>query len=83
MNINPLINQLQLLLQDQTIMFVLVLWEIWWKGKALWKAARTSETKWYIAILVVNSIGILPLLYLYVFSKKGEKTVKATQGKKK
>jgi hypothetical protein len=83
MNIDQLLNQLQVLLQNQTVMFLLVLWEIWWKGKALWMAARTGRVKWFIVILVINSIGIIPLLYLYVFSKKGEKSVKTIHQKKK
>lgn len=35
------------------------------KGLALWHAARRSEKWWFIALLVVNTIGILELIYLY------------------
>lgn len=49
---------------------VLAIWELYWKGRSLWLAAQRKETGWFIALLIVNSVGILPLLYLYVFSKK-------------
>ncbi len=40
----------------------------------MWKAARNSQLGWFIAILIVNSIGILPILYIYFFQKKQEGT---------
>ena len=54
-----------------TIGFVLLLiWSLIWKGLALWKAARQSDKWWFIVMLVVNTAGILEILYIYVFSKK-------------
>jgi hypothetical protein len=35
------------------------------KGYALWHAARRSETWWFIALLILNTAGILELVYLY------------------
>ena len=53
------------------------LWSLPWKGMAMWKAARVSDKKWFIALLFVNTAGILDILYLYVFSvKKEQKTPK-------
>ena len=49
---------------------VIMLWSLFWKGKALWHAARKGETTWFVVILVVNTVGILEILYLYVFSKE-------------
>ena len=34
------------------------------KGYALWHAARRSEKWWLIALLVLNTMGILELIYL-------------------
>lgn len=45
----------------------LAIWEIYWKGRGLWAAARNDEMGWFIAMLIINSVGILPILYLYVF----------------
>jgi hypothetical protein len=41
-----------------------------WKGLALWKAARNDSKGWFIVLLVVNSIGILDILYIFIFGKK-------------
>jgi hypothetical protein len=49
---------------------VLVIWSLVWKGLALWRAAERKEKWWFIALLVINTLGILEILYLYVFSKK-------------
>ena len=52
-------------------LFVLViLWSVVWKGWALWKSARAGSKPWFIALLVVNTLGILEILYIFVFSKK-------------
>ena len=57
-------------------LIILAVWSIVWKGLALWKAARNNHKTWYIAILIINTIGILPILYIYVFSKKKKKATK-------
>jgi len=35
------------------------------KGYALWHAAKRNEVGWFIALLIVNTIGILEIIYLY------------------
>ena len=52
------------------ILGLLIVWELVWKALALWRAARDNQPIWFVAILIFNTIGILPILYLYVFSKK-------------
>jgi hypothetical protein len=47
-----------------------VIWELVWKGLALWRAAKNDSRAWFVALLVLNSVGILPILYLYVFGKR-------------
>lgn len=41
------------------------------KGMALYKAARLKEKGWFWIILLVNTSGILPVIYLYI--KRGKK----------
>ncbi len=49
----------------QTVLLVIALvWEMSWKGFALWKAAKNDEQGWFILLLVINSVGVLPILYL-------------------
>lgn len=49
---------------------LLALWSLFWKGLALWKAARNDERYWYIAILIINTMGILEIAYLFLFAKQ-------------
>ena len=48
---------------------VFVLWSIFWKGLALWHAARRGEYWWFVIILVVNTLGILEIIYLFLVAK--------------
>ena len=59
---------------------VLVVWSLIWKGIALWKAARNSDKAWYIIMLIVNTLGILEIVYIYGFSKKGHRDSSSTNG---
>ncbi|MDD4931594.1 MAG: DUF5652 family protein [Candidatus Colwellbacteria bacterium] len=52
------------------VFMVLIAWSVVWKGLALWKAARRNEPGWFIALLIVNTLGILEIIYLFVFAKK-------------
>lgn len=39
------------------------------KGFALWHASKRNEKWWFIALLVINTMGILELVYLIFFAK--------------
>lgn len=55
----------------QSNWFILaIIWTVPWKGWALWRSARANAKWWFIVLLVVNTLGILEILYLFVFSKK-------------
>ena len=49
---------------QMTLLLALAVWEAAWKGVALWKAARSQQQYWFVALLVINSAGILPIIYL-------------------
>jgi len=55
-----------------TLIVLLSIWSVIWKGFALWKAARNSSKPWFIVLLVINTAGILEILYFFFFSKKKE-----------
>lgn len=52
------------------LVVLLTLWTLPWKGIALWKSARLSHKKWFIILLVVNTIGILEIIYIFFVAKK-------------
>ena len=54
----------------KALLAILIVWSLIWKGIALWKAARNSQTAWYVVMLIVNTAGILEIIYILAFSKK-------------
>ena len=54
------------------LILVVVLWTIVLKGYALWNAARGGQKKWFIALLVINTFGILEIVYLIWFRPKND-----------
>lgn len=55
------------------ILPALLTWEAIWKAIALWNAGRNNHLIWFIAIFVINSLGILPIIYLIILKKKEKK----------
>ena len=53
---------------------LVTLWALAWKGIALWKSARHNQKWWFIALLVINTLGLLEILYIFIFSKLDQKT---------
>jgi len=53
-------------------LFGIVLWTLPWKGVALWRAAHREEKKWFVALLIFNTLSVLEILYIFVFSKPKE-----------
>jgi len=51
---------------------VLAIWSLVWKGMALWKAAQHRHKGWFVVLLILNTAGILDILYIYFFSKKNK-----------
>jgi hypothetical protein len=62
----------QFLMQNYWFLTLAVLWTYPWKGVALWRAAKNHQMGWFIAILVINTMAILEITYLFYFSKKHE-----------
>lgn len=56
--------------QGLFLLMLIVLWSLPWKGVALWKAAHLEQKKWFIALLLINTVGILEILFIFYFSKR-------------
>jgi hypothetical protein len=61
------------------LFYLLFLWSIIWKGLALWNASKNSQRNWFVIMLVLNTAGILEIIYLFRFAKK-RITVKELKG---
>ena len=74
--------------------YPILIWTIIWKATAAWKAARKGHLLWFVAFFIINTAGVLPIVYIFFFqnlkisarkgvpSKKGTK-VPYSSGKKK
>ena len=51
---------------------LLIVWEAAWKGVALWRAGRNAHLVWFIVLFIVNTLGILEIIYIFAFSRKRE-----------
>jgi len=51
------------------VIILLALWSIFWKGLALWHAARHGQGWWFGIMLILNTAGILEILYLFAVLK--------------
>jgi hypothetical protein len=52
------------------IVTIILIWSLIWKGLALWKAAKSDQRNWFLIMLVINTVGILEIAYLFFFAKK-------------
>jgi len=60
-----------MLKNDALLLTLALLWSLPWKGVALWKAGRHGQKAWFVVLFLVNTLGILDILYIFIFSKKG------------
>lgn len=47
-----------------------IVWSMAWKGIALWKAGRNEDLAWFIVLFIMNTLGILDIIYIFAFSRK-------------
>jgi len=62
-----------LVMQFGWVIFPLMVWSMAWKAVALWKSARNKHLVWFIVFMVVNTLGILEILYIYIFANSSKK----------
>ena len=64
------------------LIVIIGIWSLVWKGIALWKSAGKKQLIWFIVFIFINTVGILEILYIYVFSKMDYSSKKAGSNKK-
>lgn len=71
---------------NQGFFSLILIWALAWKGWALWESGRRNQKGWFVGLLVVNTLGILEILYIFVFSKQkigeAKKSFTAEEAKK-
>lgn len=66
-----------------TLFVIIIIWSLVWKALALWKAGRMNQPIWFVLLIIVNTMGILEILYIFLFSKIKLDNIKEEKGKKK
>ncbi len=81
---NAIVNNFNTIIsQNPTLVILLTIWTLVWKGLSLWKASGKRQPVWFVALLVLNTFGLLEILYYFFFSnmKKKEKAVSVLEEK--
>jgi hypothetical protein len=60
----------QLLGNNLVLLLVLILWVLPWKGYSLWLSARNNHKIWFVLLIVLNTFGILEIIYVFGIAKK-------------
>lgn len=55
---------------NSIVYYIILLWSLFWKGIALYRAAKNDQRNWFIVLLIINIFGILEIIYLFRFAKK-------------
>ena len=58
---------------ERAILLVGAVLDIVGKGFGTWRAVKNNQRNWFIAMLILNTAGILPAIYLKFFQKKKER----------
>lgn len=61
-----------------TLIVIIAVWDLVWKAIALWRASQRKEVIWFVILLVLNTAGILPILYIILRPAPGEKSLVET-----
>lgn len=48
---------------------LIVIWSLFWKGLALWHSGRRGQPWWFVIMLILNTVGILEIIYLFAVLK--------------
>lgn len=61
---------------------ILIIWTVVWKIYAVWIAVKNNQKKWFLAIMILNTVSILEIFYVFKVAKKSWAEVKADFNRK-
>ena len=64
-----LFQNLDTLLQNPRYLIPIIIWTLIWKGISLWKCGRNNQLRWFLVLIVVNTLGLLEIIYITWFQK--------------
>jgi len=64
-------NQLNpFFIKNNWVFLPIIIWTLFWKGYSLWIASKNDQKKWFLALLILNTVGILEIFYIFYITKK-------------
>ncbi|MCB9808350.1 hypothetical protein H6770_03785 [Candidatus Peribacteria bacterium] len=54
-------------------LLIVAIVDVVFRGFAMWRAARMEKKSWFIALLVINSMAILPIIFLLMTNQEYKK----------
>ncbi len=63
--------------QTNLLVLIIILWTVPWKIYAVWAAVQANHKKWFVALLFLNTVGILEIVYIFKILKKSTEEVKS------
>ncbi len=64
------VSEMNLEVWQLVLVVVVVICEVILKGMALWRSAQNGHKGWFVVMLILNTAGILPLVYLLITQPK-------------
>lgn len=61
---------------ENLIIALAVVWAVLWKCYSVWIAARNGHKKWFVALVIFNTFGILDMIYIFAVAKKKWEDIK-------
>jgi hypothetical protein len=65
-----------------TLIVIILIWDLGWRCFGVWKSTKDNKPLWSIAFVLFQTAGILPILYIFIFSKMNKITFKNKKTKK-
>lgn len=59
------------------VLVLITLWTIPWKVYSVWLAVKNNHKKWFVVLLILNTVGILEIFYIFKIAKKSWAEVSA------
>lgn len=57
-----------------TLIIIAAVWSSVWKAFALYRAGKVADPVWFVVLFLVNTLGILEIIYLFIFSKRASRS---------
>ncbi len=52
------------------VLVLIMVWVLPWKGYAMWLAVKSNHRNWFIVLLVLNTLAILDIIYIFFINKR-------------